>query len=92
MSGSYDAVEIPFDFMRDLGHAPFADSRESRDQLRRRINEAAPVANIPREEERIRPSFKLEALADEQTRQRFFAAMQWAFDQALQAQAARLEL
>jgi hypothetical protein len=86
---SYNAVEIPFDFMRDLSQAPFADTRESRDELRRRINEAAPTANIPVEEERIRPSFKLEALADEQARQGFFAAMQWAFDQALRAQAAR---
>ena len=35
------------------------------------------------------PASKLEALADEQVRRGFFAAMQWAFDQALQAQMAR---
>jgi hypothetical protein len=75
--------------MRDLSQAPFADSRESRDELRRRINEAAPAADVPPEEERIRPSFKLGAIADEQVRRGFFAAMQWAFDQALQAQMAR---
>jgi hypothetical protein len=83
---SYDAVEIPFDFMRFQAQAPFADDREARDELRRRINAAVPDAKIPSEEQRPRPSFGLTALADDETRERFFAAMDWAFEQAVQAQ------
>jgi hypothetical protein len=75
---SYNAVEIPFDFMRAFDQAPFADRRESRDQLRQRINEAVPGAHIPPEGQRPRPSFELDALADEPSRLGFLAAIQWA--------------
>ena len=84
---SYGRVEIPFDFMRYLSQAPFSDSRAARDELRDRINAAVADAQIPSEALRPRPSFGLAALADEQARQGFFAAIEWAFDQAHQAQA-----
>lgn len=71
--------------MRDARQSPFSENREMRDELRRRINEGAPSAAIPGEEQRMRPSFKLTALADEQARQGFFAALECAFDQATQA-------
>jgi hypothetical protein len=77
-------VGIMFDYMHN--QAPFADSREKRDELRRRINEAVPTANIPSEEQRRRPTFSLRALADEPARQGFIAAMAWAFDAARKAQ------
>jgi hypothetical protein len=83
---SYGSVEIPFDYMRDMGQAPFDRDRELRDELRRRINAAAPEAGIPGEEERMRPSFSLDALGAETTRGGFFAAIEWAFDQAVAAQ------
>jgi hypothetical protein len=84
---SYGAVEIPFDFMisafqRNGSQTPFGNSRQARDELRRRINDAVPGANIPSEDDRIRPSFSLTALADEDVRHAFFAAVEWAFDQA----------
>jgi hypothetical protein len=80
------SVEIPFDFMGSFSQAPFAERRSARDELRRRINEAVPGAKIPTEEQRPRPSFSLNALGDEQARQRFLDAIEWAFDQARQAQ------
>jgi hypothetical protein len=84
---SYGAVEIPFDFMisafqRNGSQTPFGNSREARDELRRRINDAVPGANIPSEDDRIRPSFGLTALANEDVRYAFLAAVEWAFDQA----------
>jgi hypothetical protein len=84
---SYGAVEIPFDFMisafqRNGSQTPFGNSRQARDELRGRINDAVPGANIPSEDNRIRPSFSLTALADEAVRQAFIAAVEWAFDQA----------
>jgi len=49
-----------------------------RGELRRRINEAVPGVS-----QGSVPSFYLRALEDDQTRQRFFAAMEWAFDHAV---------
>ncbi|HTZ06677.1 MAG TPA: hypothetical protein VMB53_13155, partial [Gaiellaceae bacterium] len=49
-----------------------------RDELRHRINEAVPgVSQGPA------PTFYLDALGDDHTRERFFAAMEWAFDHAV---------
>lgn len=86
---SYGSVEIPFDFMGYMSQAPFGDSREARDELRRRVNAAVPDAAIPTEEVRPRPSFSVTALADEQALEGFFGAMEWAFDQAVEAQVTR---
>lgn len=86
---SYGAVEVPFDFMGYTSQAPFADSRSARDELRRRINEAAPGARIPTEEQRPRPSFSLNARRDEHARKLFLDAIEWAFDQAHEAQSPR---
>jgi hypothetical protein len=83
---TYGSVEIPFDFMRFQAQEPFASNRETRDELRRRINEAVPAARIPTEEQRPRPSFGLIALLDEQARLGFLAAAEWAFDEAGRAQ------
>jgi hypothetical protein len=83
---SYGSVEIPFDYMRDMGQAPFDSDRELRDELRRRLNEAVPDARIPDEDRRIRPSFALSTLRDDSTRQEFCDAIEWAFDQAAAAQ------
>lgn len=82
---STDYIEIPFDFMRN--QAPFGASREIRDELRRRINEAVPAAALPPEEERIRPNFSLTALGDDRTREQFFGVVEWAIQQARDAQA-----
>jgi hypothetical protein len=83
---SYGSVEIPFDYMRDMAQAPFDRDRELRDELRRRLNEAVPDARIPGEDKRIRPSFALSALRADSTRQEFYGAIEWAFDQAVAAQ------
>lgn len=83
---SYGSVEIPFDFMGYSGQAPFGASRTARDELRRRINEAVDGARIPPEERRPRPSFSLKELSGEDARSRFLNAVEWAFDQAHQAQ------
>jgi hypothetical protein len=72
-----------------MSQAPFGDSREARDELRRRVNAAVPDAAIPTEEVRPRPSFSVTALADEQALEGFFGAMEWAFDQAVEAQVTR---
>jgi hypothetical protein len=81
------SVEIPFDFMGSLSQAPFAEHRKVRDELRRRINKAVPNAEIPAEEQRPRPSFSLHALGDEHVRRGFLDTIEWAFDEARQAQA-----
>jgi hypothetical protein len=83
---TYGRIAIPFDLMESGSQAPFAESRDARDELRRRINDAVPAANIPSEDVRRNPSFDLTALTGEQARQGFFAAMEWAFDQAVRAQ------
>jgi hypothetical protein len=83
---SNGSVEIPFDFMR-MGQAPFDSDRHLRDELRRRVNEAVPGARIPSEEKKIRPNFALSALRDDSTRHEFCGAIEWAFDQAVAAQA-----
>jgi hypothetical protein len=79
-------VAIPFEWMQ----SPFFDSRSARAELRRRINEGAPAADLPPEppeQRRTYPSFRLSALADEQARQGFLAAIEWAFDEARRAHA-----
>jgi hypothetical protein len=81
---SLGKIYVPFDFMGS--QAPFGDSRDARDELRRRINEAVPAAAIPAEEERLNPSFDLTALADERNRDAFLKAIEWAFDEAHRAQ------
>lgn len=65
---------------------PLPERRSARDEPRRRINQAVPGARIPTEEQRPGPSFSLNALGDEHTRQRFLDAIESAFDQARQAQ------
>ncbi len=85
---SYGSVEIPFDFMRDMGQAPFDHDRELRDELRGRVNEAVPDARVPGEENRMRPSFALSALREDSKRQGFCGAIEWALDQAVAAQSA----
>lgn len=87
---TYGMIEIPFDFMAYNKQAPFADDRSARDELRRLINEAAPLARVPPEEQRKRPSFPLKAVADEPALRGFTAAIGWAFDQARAAQARSL--
>lgn len=79
---SWGKVEIPFDFMQGRRQEPFAESRSARDELRRRIDEAVPGANIPAEEQRPRPSFRLALLDDETAYNGFLAAIEWAFDEA----------
>ncbi|MEJ7570333.1 MAG: hypothetical protein WKF41_18980 [Gaiellaceae bacterium] len=83
---TYGTVEIPFDFMNSFAQAPFAESRTARDELRSRINEAVPLAQIPSEETRRRPSFRLAALHDQPVRENFLAAIEWAFEQSRAAQ------
>jgi hypothetical protein len=80
---TYDKLEIPFGFMGV--DDPFRRDRALRDELRRRLNEAIPDASIPDEDKRRRPSFTLSALRDDSTRQAFFGAIEWAFDQAVAA-------
>jgi len=56
----------------DFSAMPFAESRELREELRRRINEAVPEANIPDEgEKRHVRWFSLAALSDKQVRDEF---------------------
>jgi hypothetical protein len=78
-------VEIPFTFF-GLGDAPFDRDRGLRDELRRRLNEAVPDARIPGEDKRPNPSFALSALRDDATRQGFYGAIEWAFDEVVAAQ------
>lgn len=87
---SNGSVEIPFDFMRN-GEAPFDNDRGARDELRRRLNVAAPDAEIPAEDQKIRPNFPLAALRAESARAGLWAAIDWALDQATAAQHIRPE-
>lgn len=75
------SIEFPFHIL----NAPFSESRDLREEFRRRINEAVPDANLP--PEAIAPSFSLAALADKQTLQRLLRAVEWAFDETRRAQA-----
>jgi len=70
----------------DFSAMPFAESRELREELRRRINEAVPEANIPDEgEKRHVRWFSLAALSDKQVRDEFLRAVEWAFGQLRRA-------
>jgi hypothetical protein len=75
-------IAIPFDYMR--AQAPFGDSEEARDELRRRINAAVPAADVP--PDRWTPTFELNVLAANEARDGFFAALEWAFAEARRAQ------
>jgi hypothetical protein len=78
------SIQFPFYHL----NAPFSESRDLRDEFRRRINEALPNANLPPEGEKLDgPYISLGALSDEQTRQRLLKAIEWAFDQVRRAQA-----
>jgi hypothetical protein len=77
-------LHVPFSYMHS--QPPFGASRESRDELRRRIREAVPEAAIPAEEERENPSLSLDQMADESVRAAFVAAFEWAFEQVRNAQ------
>jgi hypothetical protein len=71
----------------DFSSAHLPASRELREQLRRRINDAVPDADIPAEGERPRVlSFGLGALSDQGVRDGFFRAIEWAFGEARRAQ------
>lgn len=88
---TYDAVEIPFDYMmsgyeRHRTQSPFGHSHAARDELLDRINTAVPDANLPSEEERKRPSFSLRALRDRPVQDALCEVMYWAFDEARRAQ------
>ncbi len=72
----------------DFSSTPFAESRELREALRRRINGAVPEANIPAEGEKAHVRwFSLGALSDVRVRDQFFRAVEWAFDEARRAHA-----
>jgi hypothetical protein len=77
-------IEVRFDFMGS--QPPFGNSPKSRDELRRRLKQAVPLADIPAEGERARPTFDLDLLTDKQARQGFVSAIEWAFDEARRAQ------
>lgn len=77
---------FPFVYMKL--QPPF-ESRQNRDELRRRISEAVPRAAIPAEEGRESPSIKLDTLTDEHTRLSLIAAFDWAFEQAREAHIGR---
>jgi len=78
-----DAVQISFSGMQ----TPFAESRDAREELRHRINEAVPEANLPPEGEKPgAPYFSPRALSDEKVRQGSPAAIEWAFDEARRVQ------
>jgi len=78
---------IPFDVMGRT--TPFSN-RASRAELRRRLNDAVPAAQITAEGKATsRGRFRLEALSDEEVRQAFFGCIDWAFDEAVRAQAIR---
>ena len=78
------SIQFPFYYL----NAPFTESRDLREEFRRRINEAVPDANLPPEGAKTyAPSFSLDALADKQTLQRLLRAVEWAFDEARRAQA-----
>jgi hypothetical protein len=76
-------ISIPWAY---LAEKPPFDSPEMRDDLRRRINNAAPAAALPPEEERGYPSFDLTALSSEEDRNGFCEAWDWAFAEAHRAQ------
>jgi hypothetical protein len=78
------SFQIPFYYL----NTPFSESRDLREEFRRRINEAVPDANIPPEGEKEYapyPYFSLGALSDEQTRRQFLTAIEWAFDEVRRA-------
>jgi hypothetical protein len=76
-------VQIPFIY---LG-SPFSESRDARDELRRRINDAVPEADIPTDDAITAPDFSLRALSDERARRDFLGVVEWVFEQARQAHA-----
>jgi hypothetical protein len=76
-------VVIRFVEMRN--QSPF-DDPEMRAKLRKTINEASPGGDLLREQVEWEPSFSLAALADEQARQRFVDAIEWAFGEAWRVQ------
>jgi hypothetical protein len=76
-------VQIPFIYLGP----PFSESRDARDELRRRINDAVPEANIPTDDAITPPDFSLRAVSDERARRDFLAVVDWVFEQARQAHA-----
>ena len=74
-------VQIIFVYLK----APFDESRKDRDELRRRINEAVPQANIPYDDG-VEMRLRSPPSENSQTRDRFFTVIGWAFDKARQAE------
>ncbi len=74
---TYGSVEINFQFM---ARRPPFDDAALREELRRRLNEIDGVQLAAHDD--LRPSIPLALLATPAARARFFAALEWAFEQA----------
>jgi hypothetical protein len=83
-------IYINFEAMRTAGQEPFATSRAARDELRQRIREAVPAANIREEEVRLLPKIEFAALADPAARRGLIGAVEWAADEAWRARSGSL--
>jgi hypothetical protein len=74
---TYGRVEIHFQY---LARRPPFEAHDLREQLRQRLNDVPGIELDEGDLER-RPSFPLELLAEPAARERFLAAMDWAFAQ-----------
>lgn len=73
---TYGRIEVHFQYM---ARRPPFDDRDLREELRQRLN-AIPGVDLTADQLELRPSFPLETLAAEASREQFLTAMDWAFD------------